>query len=38
LINTIYHLSEGKVVEETGEDDFLGFLRQIGVIGQLQKK
>jgi hypothetical protein len=38
LINTIYHLIEGKVVEVTGENDFLGFLRQIGVIAQLQQK
>lgn len=35
---TIYRLSEGKVAEEMGEEDFLGFLRQIGVIGQFHTK
>ena len=29
---TIYKIVEGKVVQERGEEDFLGFLRQIGVV------
>jgi predicted ester cyclase len=29
---TIYRISNGKVVEERGEEDYLGFLRQIGAI------
>jgi steroid delta-isomerase-like uncharacterized protein len=29
---TIYHIISGKVVEERGEEDFLGFLRQIGMV------
>lgn len=29
---TIYKIINGKVVEELGEEDFLGFLRQIGVV------
>jgi len=35
---TIYRLSEGKIIEELGEEDFLGFLRQIGVIGPFQTR
>ena len=31
---TIYRIVEGKVVQERGEEDFLGFLRQIGVVPQ----
>jgi len=29
---TIFRIVEGKVVEEQGEEDFLGFLRQIGLV------
>ncbi len=29
---TIYKIIKGKVVEERGEEDFVGFLRQAGVI------
>jgi steroid delta-isomerase-like uncharacterized protein len=29
---TIYRIVNGKVVEERGEEDYLGFLRQIGAI------
>lgn len=29
---TIYHIIDGKVVEERGEENFLGFLRQIGLV------
>lgn len=29
---TIYRIIDRKVVEERGEEDFLGFLRQIGVV------
>lgn len=28
---TIYRIKEGKVTEEVGEEDFLGFFRQIGL-------
>ncbi len=35
---SIYRIKEGKVVEEIGEEDFLSFLKQIGVIGQFQAK
>ncbi len=31
---TIYRIVEGKIMEEKGEEDFLGFLRQIGVVPQ----
>ncbi len=31
---TIYRIVGGKVVEERGEEDFLGFLRQIGIPPQ----
>jgi len=31
---TIYKIVNGKVVEEKGEEDFLGFLRQIGLAPQ----
>lgn len=31
---TIYRFSDGRVVSETGEEDFLGFLRQIGEIAE----
>lgn len=31
---TIYQIIDGKVVKEKGEEDFLGFLRQIGVVTQ----
>ncbi len=31
---TIYRIVDGKVAEERGEEDFLGFLRQIGLIPQ----
>lgn len=31
---TIYRIINGKVVEEKGEEDFLGFLRQIGLVPQ----
>ena len=29
---SIYTISDGKVTEERGEEDFLGFLRQIGIL------
>ncbi len=29
---TIYRLSDGKIVEERGEEDALGFMQQLGVI------
>ncbi|HJT55201.1 MAG TPA: ester cyclase [Ktedonobacteraceae bacterium] len=29
---TIYHLADGKVVEERGQEDALGLLQQLGVI------
>jgi steroid delta-isomerase-like uncharacterized protein len=29
---TIYRIVAGKVVEERGEEDYLGFLRQIGAV------
>ncbi len=29
---TIYKIKDGKVIEEKGEEDFLGFLRQIGAV------
>ncbi len=29
---TIYEIVEGKVIRETGEEDFLGFLRQTGIV------
>lgn len=31
---TIYTIVEGKVVQERGEEDFLGFLRQIRAVPQ----
>jgi steroid delta-isomerase-like uncharacterized protein len=31
---TIYRIVDGKVMEERGEEDHLGFLRQIGVVAQ----
>jgi len=31
---TIYRIMNGKVIEERGEEDFLGFFRQIGLIPQ----
>jgi steroid delta-isomerase-like uncharacterized protein len=31
---TIYRIIDGKVVEERGEEDFLGVFRQIGLIPQ----
>ncbi len=31
---TIYKIVEGKVVQERGEEDSLGFLRQIGIVPQ----
>jgi len=31
---TIYHIAHGKVVLERGEEDFRGFLRQIGLAAQ----
>ena len=31
---TIYRIVEGEVVEEKGEEDFLGFFRQIGLVAQ----
>jgi steroid delta-isomerase-like uncharacterized protein len=31
---TIYRIVDGKVVEEQGEEDFVGFLRQIGLVPQ----
>jgi len=31
---TIYQIVNGKVMEEKGEEDFLGFLRQIGVVSR----
>lgn len=32
---TIYHIQDGKVIKEKGEEDFLGFLRQIGIVKQM---
>ena len=32
---TIYHIVDRKVMEEKGEEDFLGFLRQIGLVPKL---
>jgi len=29
---TIYRIADGKIMEEKGEEDFLGFLRQIGSV------
>lgn len=29
---TIYELSDGKIIRETGEEDFLSFLQQIGEV------
>ena len=29
---TIYRLADGKIVEEKGEEDALGFLQQLGVV------
>lgn len=29
---TIYRIVDGKVVEEQGEEDFLGFFRQVGLV------
>jgi len=31
---TIYQIVDGKVIEERGEEDFLGFFRQIGLVPQ----
>ena len=31
---TIYRIVDGKVEEERGEEDFLGFFRQIGLVLQ----
>lgn len=31
---TIYQIVDGKVMEERGEEDFLGFFRQIGLVPQ----
>ncbi len=31
---TIYRIVDGKVMEEKGEEDFLGFFRQIGLVPQ----
>jgi steroid delta-isomerase-like uncharacterized protein len=31
---TIYRIADGKVLEERGEEDFLGFFRQIGLVPQ----
>jgi steroid delta-isomerase-like uncharacterized protein len=31
---TIYRIVDGKIVEERGEEDFLGFFRQIGLAPQ----
>jgi steroid delta-isomerase-like uncharacterized protein len=31
---TIYRIVDGKVMEEKGEEDFLGFFRQIGLVRQ----
>jgi steroid delta-isomerase-like uncharacterized protein len=31
---TIYRIVDGKVLEEKGEEDFLGFFRQIGLVPQ----
>ena len=33
----IYRIKEGKVVEERGEEDALGFLQQLGLIPTLQQ-
>ena len=32
---TIYRLTDGKIVEERGEEDALGFMQQLGVIPAL---
>jgi predicted ester cyclase len=32
---TIYRIINGKVVEERGEEDYLGYLRQIGAISKV---
>jgi len=29
---TIYRIADGKIVEERGEEDALGFLQQLGVV------
>jgi steroid delta-isomerase-like uncharacterized protein len=29
---TIYHLADGKIVEEKGEEDSLGLMRQLGAV------
>jgi steroid delta-isomerase-like uncharacterized protein len=31
---TVYRIVEGQVVDERGEEDFLGFFRQIGLVPQ----
>jgi len=31
---TIYRIVDGKIIEEKGEEDFLGFFRQIGLVPQ----
>jgi steroid delta-isomerase-like uncharacterized protein len=31
---TIYRIVDGRVVEEQGEEDFLGFFRQVGLVRQ----
>jgi steroid delta-isomerase-like uncharacterized protein len=34
---TIYRIADGKVVEERGQEDGLGFLQQLGVIPTLER-
>lgn len=29
---TIYRIADGRVVEERGEEDFVGFLREVGLV------
>ena len=31
---TIYRIVDGRVVEERGEEDFVGFLREVGLVRQ----
>ena len=33
---TIYRIANGKVIEERGEEDFLGLLQQLGVIPPIE--
>ena len=33
---TIYRIADGKVVEERGEEDYLGILRQLGLVPEPQ--